>query len=253
MSESDEAEQAPKKLKVEEPQEIKLWPSVVYAPLNKVSSLVCGVATFGPIQVVGCVIDGGCTTTLLPWPDDPNAELAALLENKSYQITVERSGAVGSSHASLSILAKTSEFAVVLEGVPVASFRELRLAVTEEARQWLEPRKVSGLPKKDDPVIHQQNMDCALVGQEVLEGLVTLQIGRWGMLLIDMQDYEANPAPANFLAIAKDQLSNKKTTAYYENFLKDLRDRGHQDASDKPLRIAGYGKRMDTLGARFRG
>lgn len=101
-------------------------------------------------------------------------------------------------HASLSILAPTSAFVVVLEGVPVASFRELRLVVTEKARQWLEPRKVSGLPQKGDPVIHQQNMDCALVGQGVLEGLVTLQIGRWGMLLINMQEYEANPAPTNF-------------------------------------------------------
>lgn len=227
---------------IEQPAEPQLWSKVVYVPLNDNFVPVCGPATFGPILVNACVIDGGCTTnTLLPWPDDPDALQDFFHQSDLYDISVGCVGVVGCSLNIKVNVGNPQFFPVVLDGVPVCVFQELRFVITEEARKWLEPRGVRDLPPKDDSKIYRRNQDCALIGQQVLENLASLQIGPYGMLLINLHEYMANPSPPDFVKDSQIQLRRKKTSVHYNEFLKELLEPG---ATDPPFRPNGMNKRL---------
>jgi len=230
----------------------------VFAALNTYCSLVCGVSQFGPVTVKACILDHGCTSLLLPWPDDPNKELGIFFEGPEsavrYSVRVTTSNAVGSQHATVCVKANLGVFSVVLEGLKVTEVAELRFVLTEPARVWLDQRQVAALPKKGDRKIHEENLEYALVGQSVLARVASIQIGAEGMLIYSLADFLRTPSPTELVALCKRKQAEVVESDYFQKYLKDLRERSHEDATDRRRSLEHtLGRRIDTFGLGFRG
>lgn len=230
----------------------------VFAALNSYCSLVCGESKFGPVAVKACILDHGCTSLLLPWPRDPDNELGVFFQGQDaavrYSVRVTTSSGIGSRHATVCVKANLEMFACVLVGLKVTEVEELRFVLTEDARLWLQQRGVTPLPPKGDPKMHVENLEYALVGQSVLARVASIQIGSEGMLIYSLPDFLQTPSPAELVALCKRKQAEVVQSEYFLTHLKDLRERSHEDATDRRRSLENiFGRRIDMFGLGFRG
>lgn len=198
-----------------------------------------GSMAFGPVKYNKCVIDNGCSSLLLPWPSDPSV-LKSYLNSCFYTVVIDQGERVSGAHATVSFEARDSFFPVCFGSTPcVLSIEKLRFALTEEARVWLDRRKIPDLPPKHHPSIHAENPAFALVGQAILRGMVSLQCLNAGVLLIPVK---AISAPLeDMIQLGRKMEQSAKEDKNYKDHLKDLK--GHCFGVDVYDRICAPGTR----------
>eukprot|EP00697_Spironema_sp_BW2_P013718 gnl/Spiro4/3951_TR1969_c0_g1_i1.p1 gnl/Spiro4/3951_TR1969_c0_g1~~gnl/Spiro4/3951_TR1969_c0_g1_i1.p1 ORF type:complete len:246 (+),score=16.79 gnl/Spiro4/3951_TR1969_c0_g1_i1:88-825(+) len=228
-----------------------LLPSTVFCPLNDRQSLVCEGCQFGPVDVECGIIDSEFPSLLLPWPEESKlaslkTDILAGEEASGVACRVSISGAVGQQHATCVISNRSSTFKISIQGVPLAETHELRFCVTAQAVLWLEQvGRIPGLADLPRELIHSDNLSYALIGQTVLSTLLSLQVYNYGLFLL----CEGSGVDLNALRDqAAFQATTYKTTPFYQSRLRDLRDHGHEDSSDRRTSVEGVGKRHDFLG-----
>jgi hypothetical protein len=235
------------------------------APLNDCNSIVCGPSKFGPVTVSSCIMDSGCTSLLLPWPEDPDVVLAPLLVDPCLKCATSLAGSVGSDHVTFHVRAASPIFEVVLDKRKVGVFvSELRFVITEDARQWLQSKTPSLWRKKFvDSHVHNCNLEYALVGQSVLTQLLYMNVYEKGFLFLrsPMNKRPVTETVAELLSLANELYNFEISSPHYEK-LKDLRERyADPQLSLSPLKLThcnradlsssngrSLGRRMDTFG-----
>lgn len=220
------------------------------APLNDWNSLVCGPSSFGPICVQRCVIDSGCTSLLVPWPEDPETTLRPLLRDPMLKCVTTLSGSVGSDHANFQVSAPSARFKVLLDGADFGvHVSELRFVITESARRWLveqDPNLCQGITERH---VHNMNLDYALVGQTVLAQLLCVQVFDKGLLILcsaTQPNFELKDID-HLTQLASDMYRQEIGSAHYAA-LRDLRDRQKTAQRD----FFTLGRRIDRFGPSFR-
>jgi hypothetical protein len=230
--------------------------NVIFLPLNRKQCLVGGAASFGPALVPACVFDSGCTTLLLPWPRNPDVELKDFFEpgaDMKYVKIVKIGAGVNSRHACLTITSRNPlvKFPVRIQNFDAGEVGLLRFVVTAEAEQWLMQKGVAGLPA-DAAHIHAKNRAYALVGQNLLRGLISMQFTVQGMLVFKPQLLPLLPGPDDLVQIVDRLMAATTNSEYYDANLKDLEER-HEDLDGDYLdgdddEGCGCGKRFGWLG-----
>jgi hypothetical protein len=222
-------------------------PQMCLAVINKHFHLVVGASSFGPLSVEKAIIDSGCNSLLLPWPDKQMEDFARLCDDAT-QADYILSGAVQHHHLTW-VLDFKEPIRVALGGVELLYINKLRFAVTDQAEEWLAKRNGCGATARQKAGLFLKNPSYALVGQSILDSVNSIQFSRIGLLFLP-------PNHSGTVEQLHQQAQNIKrsicASPLYENELADLIDDiFHEDSLDV-VPYPSLGRPIDDLGFGFR-